>query len=198
MSRHASISRNVLTCGAEGLTNVMTSVRLRNVPADASTGERRRLPAPRVTPKGRWGVWLAAQRERNRYTQKYVFDALRKRWPELFPWHSGDSLDSYRALEKGRAVPNEDQQAAFLEFYPGVDAPTEGADEEQSDATAYLTRIDALVGSVTELVGELRAARLVQADLLERVEAMEAAAKLRDRPDDQVGVGRPPQPATAE
>lgn len=93
------------------------------MPNAASTGAKRRLPAPRVEPKGRWGIWLDAQRASHTYTQKYVFDALRKRWPELFPWRSGDSLDSYRAFEKGRVVPTEDQQAAFLAFYEGADPP---------------------------------------------------------------------------
>ena len=65
----------------------------------------------------------------------------------------------------GRPVPGDNMAGDVLTTSPAI--------------TDYLSRIDSLVATVTELVGELRATRQDRDDLLERVGALEAAARLR-------------------
>ena len=156
--------------------------------AAAGTGTRR-LPAPRVEPSGKWGPWLHAHRTAAGRTQKQVFDELRRRWPSLFPWLSETSLDSYRAFEKGRADPTSEQEAAFLEFYPGSEPP-----ETQPAADRPMVSVPAdVIEAISLLVDELRATRQERASLEERIGALETAAKLRDRPTAE-GAGTPQSP----
>ena len=151
------------------------------MPDAASTGAKRRLPAPRVEPKGRWGIWLAAQRTSHSYTQKHVFDSLRKRWPDLFPWRSGDSLDSYRAFEKGRVQPDEDQQAAFLAFYEGAEPPPIDHGRDGGDTltvpAAYLVdllaKLDRQADAISSLAAQVE--RLVNAQVAPTEDTEETA-----------------------
>jgi hypothetical protein len=119
------------------------------VPLAASTGARRSLPPRRVKPSGRWGVWLDARLTAKVMTQREAYDALRDRWPALFPWGES-SIDSFRAYIRGKE-PDPEQQAAFIELFggPGPDMARSGESTPPDLAAALIA-----------LTAELEAIRL--------------------------------------
>lgn len=121
----------------------MTSVSMPDVSAAASTEARRRLPAPRIEPTGKWGPWLTTNRISRGLTQQQVYDDLRTRWPDLFPWLSDTSVDSYRAFEKGKP-PTPEQEAAFLVYYKGAIPPAEPESPATSDGAGLSELAEAI------------------------------------------------------
>ena len=131
-----------------GLTNVMTSVSIRDVPVTASTGARRR-PAARVTPQGIWGPWLVQQRiARKRqdgtpWTQDDAFRFLRP-W---FGW-SESSRASYVKLEHnklGEVEDHPDVQQKLLDAYgaPPPQMSEAGPSERDGrDLASLVARLD--------------------------------------------------------
>lgn len=155
-----------MTWRSMGLTYVMTSVSMANVSAVASTEARRRLPAPRIEPTGKWGPWLTTNRISRGRTQQQVYDDLRTRWPDLFPWLSDTSVDSYRAFEKGKP-PTPEQEAAFLVYYRGAIPPAEPESPVTSDGAGLSELAEAIkdqAKAITALADQVKALAAAQPD----------------------------------
>ena len=105
------------------------------------------------------------------------------------------SRAAYVALDLGSRPPTEAEQKVLVEWlgaYPDDEPTTAGTGGDTLTVpAAYLERIDALVGSVSDLVAEVRATRLERDDLRERLAALEAAAMLRARSDEGADDGTP-------
>lgn len=160
------------------------------VPAAASTGARRRLPERRIQPSGTWGVWIDARLQAKVWTQKEAFDQLRERWPELFPW--GDtSIDSFRAYIRGR-VPDEAQQAAFVELFGGP-APAAGSDTRDTRTFDPADLASALVAQAASMARMLQFAIARDQSVEARIRLLEGEVRtLRE----QLGVEGPPGQST--
>ena len=143
---------------------------------------------PSTEPRGKWARAIHAKRRELGLSQTGGFEVLGERLG-LGP----KSRAAYVAIDLGQRLPTDAEAAVIADWlggYPADDMETSGSVLNAGpDVSSYLTRIDSLVGTVSELVAELRATRRDRDDLSERVEALEAAARLRDSRDGAAGGG---------
>jgi len=139
-------------------------------------------------------VWFRMARA----SQSWTVGDLVERMQAEIDW--APSRPNYSTYEQGHTVPKPETMARFYRFWSryGIEppdlnpAPLEGSG---SDTTSN-PDLSALASAIRELVEELRASRQERADLLERVEALEAAARLRVQSDGgSVGVQPAPHPS---
>ena len=95
----------------------------------------------------------------------------------------GVSFAVYREIEAGTRRPSDEQMRAIEHVFGKVPDFTKSERAGASSDPALSQLLKPLVSALSDLVVELRAARQERADLLERVEALETAAKLQDPPD---------------
>lgn len=153
---------------------------------------------PSVEPRGAWAKAIHRKRRELNVSQQRAFEML-----GASLGFGPKSRAAYIALDMGQRPPTEAESKVLAEWLGGYpeEPSTAGSDigrHTPFDPAAYLERIDALVGSVSELVAEVRAARQERDDLLERVGALEAAARLRERSGDGAGDGTPAPHQTGE
>lgn len=142
---------------------------------------------PSTEPRGKWAIALDKKARDLGISQTGVFEQLREGLG-LGP----KSRSAYLPLHLGVRPPTDAEAkvlADWLGYWPEDVEPGEVGSTGDTSAPG----LSELIASLNELVGELRAARQERADLLERVEALETAAKLRGTPGGG-GVGVLPAP----
>jgi hypothetical protein len=101
------------------------------------------------------------------------------------------SRAAYVAIDLGLRQPTDAEAAILADWLGGYPPDVESG---EPGLATHLPGLSDLASAISELVAELRAARQERADLLERVEALETAARLRDR-SGAGAAGRPTAPA---
>lgn len=133
---------------------------------------------PSTEPRGKWARAIHAKRRSDGISQTGAFELLGSRLG-LGP----KSRAAYVAIDLGLREPTEAEQRVLADWLGGY--PADVAESGAGDTPPGLAD---LIGSISALVEEIRAARRERADLEERVLALELAARLRgSSPDGEDG-----------